>query len=144
MKINGTGEMRNYAAKEAPWYEYRTNITEVQVGEGVTTIGKRAFYYLSKLKKVEFAENSKVTIIESYAFSHCSSLTEMILPDKAEKILTRGFEYCTALSDVYIPDGMSSIQKEAFYQDKNVVLNVAEGSYAQTYAEAVGINYSTR
>ena len=144
LKINGTGAMNDYAATGTPWYAYRHQIKSIEVGAGVTKLGSRAFYYLSKVEKVAFAENSALTEVGSYAFSNSSALTDIILPDSVTSIGTRAFEYSYALSSVYVPDGVSYIQKEAFWKDTSVTLSVASGSYAEQWAIDNGVAYTVR
>ena len=43
-----------------------------------------------------------------------------------------------------MPQNTSGIYKTAFTKSAKVVLNVAEGSYAETFAKQHGIAYTTR
>lgn len=144
LRIEGSGAMTDFAAKGAPWYEYRTQIFRAEFGKGVTTIGSRAFYYCGKLESVSFDEGSELNSVGSYAFSNAKSLKSITLPDGVTKLGTRAFESCTALTDVYIPDAMSSMHKEAFYRDANVVLSVPAGGYSEDFAKTYNVAYTTR
>lgn len=43
--ISGTGEMSSFSSYyDLPWYNYRTNIQNLIIADGVTSIGQRAFY----------------------------------------------------------------------------------------------------
>lgn len=43
-KFVGSGSMANYAnTSTIPWYGEKTNITEIEIGEGITHIGNRSF-----------------------------------------------------------------------------------------------------
>ena len=51
LTIQGSGAMFDYSADDeryAPWYEWRDMITEIEIKEGVTTIGASALYCLPK------------------------------------------------------------------------------------------------
>ena len=55
LEISGTGAMKNYYNNyddRAPWYNYRTSITSVTIGNEVTTIGNYAFEYCYELKSI--------------------------------------------------------------------------------------------
>ena len=45
LTIKGTGKMADYKTEtDVPWYEHRSEITEIVVEEGITHIGNMAFY----------------------------------------------------------------------------------------------------
>ena len=51
LTISGTGPMYNYSREEdQPWYSFKSGITTLVIGNGVTTIGTDAFYKCSNLK----------------------------------------------------------------------------------------------
>ena len=77
LTITGKGAMTEFSTAAAPWFAYAESIVEVEIGEGVTTIGRCAFYYLKKLEKVTMA--STVTTIGDYAFNICWKLKEIDL-----------------------------------------------------------------
>ncbi len=54
LTIGGTGAMDNYTdCLQQPWYEFRTLIESVVIGENVTSINNNAFYGCENLKTVE-------------------------------------------------------------------------------------------
>ncbi len=79
LTISGEGSMTNYTDgsgnKTPPWQEYKSKITELIIGEGVTTIGSCAFYYCDSLTSVTIPEN--VTSIGSWAFNQCHMLSKI-------------------------------------------------------------------
>lgn len=54
------------------------------------------------------------TSIGSSAFSGCSNLTSVDIPDRVTSVGKYAFRDCTALTSVDIPDGVTSIGEEAF------------------------------
>lgn len=46
LTISGTGDMADYGTQDTPWYSKRQSITRVNLPDGLTRIGKSAFYRL--------------------------------------------------------------------------------------------------
>lgn len=80
----------------------------------VTTIGEGAFSNCSKLTSITIPNT--VTTIGSDAFNHCTSLTSVNIPDGVTKIEIDAFCYCSSLTSITIPDSVTSIGDGAFYQ----------------------------
>ena len=55
-----------------------------------------------------------VTSIDSYAFHHCSDLTNITIPDSVTSIGDNAFEWCSNLESITIPDSVTSIGYVAF------------------------------
>ena len=75
LTISGTGDMYNYnnTTSKAPWYEYRENISSVIIQEGVSSIGKYAFYQCTALTSLSIP--STIKTIGDYAFKGASLAT---------------------------------------------------------------------
>ena len=102
--IEGSGPMANYTGGTAPWYSYRSQITELYIFGG-TTIGEYAFYGCSKLKFP--AHNGKsfsstVTSIGKCAFLSCTSLEYVTIPASVISVGMQAFDYCSALKRVTV------------------------------------------
>lgn len=77
LTISGIGAMADYnsSSNKSPWASYASQITSIQVKDGITAIGKYAFYNCSAATKVTIS--STVTSIGTSAFYGCSALTRV-------------------------------------------------------------------
>jgi hypothetical protein len=89
-----------------------TNIKEVVIANGVTSIASSAFSGCSGLISITIPDS--VTSIGGYAFSDCSSLTSINIPDSVTSIGYRAFYDCSSLTSINIPDSITSIEDYAF------------------------------
>ena len=89
-----------------------TNVTEVEIKNGVTYIGRNAFENCSALTSIIIPDS--VTKIDWEAFENCFGLTSVTIPDNVTSIGERAFYNCRALTSVTIPDSVNSISEGAF------------------------------
>jgi hypothetical protein len=82
--VTGKGAIPDYGTGKTPWYGYADKIVEIEVAEGVTAIGRCAFYGLKVVKTVTLPEG--LTTIGAYAFNTCWNLTEINIPSTVTKI----------------------------------------------------------
>ena len=78
----------------------------------VTDIGKAAFSGCSGLTGVTIPDS--VTSIGAFAFRGCSGLTGVTIPDSVTSIWASAFSGCSGLTSVTIPAGVTSIGYGAF------------------------------
>lgn len=122
LTIEGTGVMDDYEAAydydigayvtDAPWYGYADEITSAVIGEGVTNIGRNAFFFCTSLTSVDIP--STVTSIGDDAFSECGALASAELPESLVSIGANAFYNCTSLKSIAIPESVVGIGEEAF------------------------------
>ena len=73
LTVSGKGRMPDYSGSAlAPWYDYRNQITALEVEEGVTSIGSYAFFDCTGLTSVSLPES--LTKLGRSCFSGCDSL----------------------------------------------------------------------
>lgn len=78
LHITGEGTMASWESEaDVPWAQYRSQIKEIQIEDGVTSVG-------------------------AYAFCNCSDVTETVLPDSIKNIGEFAFFSCGGLSTVTI------------------------------------------
>ena len=78
----------------------------------MTSIGTSAFSGCSGLTSVSIPNS--VTSIGTSAFSGCSGLTSFTIPNKVTAIELSTFNNCSSLTSIIIPDGVTSIGSYAF------------------------------
>ncbi len=112
LEISGTGDMTSYNVEEAPWYPYQSDIKNVVISDGVTSIGDSAFYYCFNLASIIIPDS--VTNIGDRAFIYCDDLTLVTIPDSVTSIGFRTFYGCASLTSITIHGSVTSIGEEAF------------------------------
>ena len=95
-------------------------ITRVYLLNGLISIGNEAFSGCSALTKIEIPES--VTRIGKYAFRDCYDLEELTLNEGLLSIGERAFEDCVALTEVFIPESVTVIEASAFAGCDNLVI----------------------
>ena len=94
-------------------------ITEVEIPDSVTTIGRRAFKGCTGLKAVKLPKNLKA--IADNLFLECASLESVEVPDSVIKIGCGAFEDCPSLEEIRLPRHLKSIGYNAFDQDVKII-----------------------
>lgn len=114
LTISGKGEMTDYTELEmAPWYDYREEITRVVFPDGMTSVGKLAFYGCENISTVILPDT--VRKIGNYAFTGCESIVMLDLGDSLTSIGKLAFYGCKSLKNVQLPYLLESIGDQAFY-----------------------------
>ncbi len=128
--IDGTGAMKNYTSSSSvPWDSYSSYIQTVNIADGVTSIGKHAFYNCTSLTSITIPDS--VTSIGSYAFYNCDSLTSIVIPDSVTSIGNSAFNGCKGLTSIVIPDSVTTIGDGAFSLCDSLTSILYRGSKSQ-------------
>ena len=80
-------------------------------GKPVTSIGEKAFQN-KRLTSVVLGKN--ITNIAAEAFSNCSYLESINIPDKVVNIGEKAFQSCRTLTSIVLPDGVTEIKANTF------------------------------
>lgn len=75
-----------------------TSLTSVTIPNSVASIGEHAFFKCTNLTSVTFSNS--VTTIGDYAFQYCSSLTWLTIPNSVTYIGKRAFNDCKSLQRI--------------------------------------------
>ncbi|MCD7797769.1 MAG: leucine-rich repeat domain-containing protein, partial [Clostridiales bacterium] len=114
LTVSGEGEMKDYSgANTGPWHSYCESIISIVIENGVTSIGRCAFWDCTGLISVTIGNG--VTTIDYQAFHDCTSLTSITIPDSVTSIGSEAFENCTSLESITLPDNATTIARRAFY-----------------------------
>ncbi|MBR2299723.1 MAG: leucine-rich repeat domain-containing protein, partial [Alphaproteobacteria bacterium] len=97
----------------APWYAggIDKSITKIEIGEGITSVGKHAFSDMTKVTEVTLPDGLEK--IENVAFHAMSSLKSIDLPNSVKEIQKFGIGN-SALTDIGISEGLTKIGESAF------------------------------
>ena len=87
-------------------------LKSITIGNGVTSIGERAFYNYDALTSVTIGNS--VTSIGWGAFLGCENLTSVVIPDSVASIGENAFNDCSNLASVTIGNNVASIGGWAF------------------------------
>jgi hypothetical protein len=90
LTVSGTGAMPKFETAGTPWYGYLNDIVEIEVGEGITEIGRCAFYGLKFVTKVTLHEG--LVTIGDYAFNTCLLLKTIEIPESVTFIAETAFK----------------------------------------------------
>ena len=117
LTISGTGNMPDFSINvnnrtTAPWDSQRDKIKTVVIKDGVTSIGKYAFFWCSGLTSITIPNS--VTSIGEHAFANCSGLTSITIPNSVTSIGDGAFSSCSGLTSITIPNSVTSIGNGAF------------------------------
>ena len=142
LTISGTGAMANFVADaDCPWYQYRTQIYTINIDEGVTTIGAKAFVF-SRISSITIPNS--VTSIGRYAFCYSNYLEEIVLPEGLISIGDHAFYYGNVLKTVHIPSSVTTLGAGAFegceLKDIYVEWQSSIPEWPTKFSEKYGVN----
>lgn len=134
--------------KNRPWgnqyNDYSKSIKKIVVGKDITAIGVYTFYLCVNVTEVTFEEGSALHTINNVSFCYLPELKSLTLPESLVTVDGRAFANNGSLVNVYVPHSVTYIHPNAFISSGKVVLDVAEGSYGESYAVKNNIKYTTR
>jgi hypothetical protein len=93
-------------------FRYATNVTRIEISEGVTSIGTATFEGCSGLVNVTIPEG--VGNIGDYAFRDSTRLVQVTIPSQVSRIGSGAFQGCIGLTNLTIGSSVTNIAELAF------------------------------
>ena len=120
LEISGEGEMWDYEAFRnfAPWYEYRSDVFAISIGNRITRIGDCAFWECFDFNNeitCDLVIPASVAEIGIEAFRNFHTTGNLFLSEGLETIRSFAFRYSTFTGELVIPEGVKTIDREAFH-----------------------------
>ncbi|MFW5779823.1 MAG: leucine-rich repeat protein [Bacillota bacterium] len=84
------------------------NLQILNLPARLNQIQEYVFYDNTNLAEVNFASDGVLNVIESFAFSDCIALTEVVIPYSVQALYDGVFSGCSGLSEIYIMRGRDS------------------------------------
>lgn len=136
LKLEGEGPTREFnrvgtSYEDIPWGKYRDSITQIEIGDGITYLGRYVFKGCSKVTKVVIPDS--VTRIGRDAFVNCKGLAEVTLPKDLEQIDARAFQGCQSLLAIEFPASLTTIDEAAFEGCKSLTSVVVPETITTMY-----------
>lgn len=114
LTISGSGAMDNYSEYQvAPWDACAEQVQRIVIEDGVTTVGRRAFYGMSNLTRAIIP--ASVTKLGPLVFADCASLTQVAF-SSVEELGWGAFYGCESLVNITLPESLRTIGEKAFYR----------------------------
>ena len=120
-------------------YTVSTEVTSVNIPNGVTSIGDYAFDDCVNLASITISDG--VTSIGKSAFDGCTDLASITIPNSVTSIGDYAFNWCKSLTSITIPDSVTSIGLDVFSACTNLAsINVSEKN--ENYSSIDGIFFN--
>ncbi|MDR1404711.1 MAG: leucine-rich repeat domain-containing protein [Candidatus Methanoplasma sp.] len=116
--VSGTGGMNNYSYTATPWYSLRADIHSVIIQQGVTSVGDYAFTGCTALTSLTMPDSA--VSVGTLAFAGCTGLTSVDIPSSVKNIGQSAFSGCTGLTSIEIPQGVESVEYGVFESCENL------------------------
>ena len=137
-------------------------LTQISLGKKLEEIGNNAFANCDALPGIAIPDSVKVigthifeecdvltdvklgtglTTIPSYAFHGCVELPKIELPYRITTVKDHAFTNCVKLLSITVPRAATSIDETAFSYPGSMTMYGVSGTYAETYAKKMGMNF---
>ncbi len=99
---------------------------KIEMSEGIKEIGVSAFSGCSALTYIKIPDS--VTVIGNSAFYQCSGLKNVELPESLDKIGVAAFAHCEGLTSLVIPASLKKVEEQTFSYCSNLVaVTISDG-----------------
>ena len=143
----GTGAMDDFSDENpVPWFQYISQIKSIQTDSRsqYTSIGEKAFTDCTALESVDLPNT--VTTIGRGAFSNCQNMTSCNLPSSLTEIGNVAFFWCKNLAgDIVFAAGLTTIGSQAFANCQKITSFSIPATVTtigdRAFAQCTGITY---
>ena len=142
LTISGDGELI-LPSGERPWEASRETIREVIMSDGITSVSRSAFAYLSNLQRIRISNSLKT--IPDFFCGYDSGLEEIEIPASVEWIGGGAFQTCP-LKSLVLPPRLRVIGSYAFEGGKfesvqlpETLIHIGDNAFYQSSLKAVDI-----
>lgn len=113
-KVTAAGNVYHYPTDgEIAWNVRNNTIDSVIIEPGTTKITRRGLAGFKKITEIQIPDTVKS--INSYAFSGCTGIKHLTLPEGLTTIGAAAFNFMESLESINIPSSVKKIGAEAFY-----------------------------
>ena len=117
LTISGSGAISDCEMSGSPWFSYRVKVTDIVIGNEITSIGNYAFNGCTELTSISIPNS--IQRIGIGAFMNCE-LTSVTIPNGVKTIEASAFQYCESMTSVTMADSVTTIGQYAFADCRNL------------------------
>ena len=143
LTVKGFGPMKSWSGSSLmPWNSIKPQIKSVEIQQGITTIGRYAFYRCENLESVTMADS--VYLIEDGVFEYDSMLKSVHFPGGLNITGSEMFYRCTSLEKITISSSNTKYVIEnnvLFTTNKQTIVLYPAGDKRTTYTIPTTVKY---
>ncbi len=154
LMISGSGDMADYREVTEPWSEYKTEITNIAISEGITKIDEVLFgaSYSSLVSINVDADNTEYSSEKGVLFNFDKTklirypsgdaMESYIIPSSVTEIGEQAFNGCISLTTITIPESIVTIGESAFSSGTTVIVPCGwvENNPSFTFDDDIKVN----
>ncbi|MEE1155130.1 MAG: leucine-rich repeat protein, partial [Acutalibacteraceae bacterium] len=119
-------------------FSHCSQLTEINIGQGVKTINQYAFEFCTALKKVTIGNN--VESIKKFAFYYCDSIEELNIPNSVKTLEQGSVNNCETLKTVTI--GSGCITLDGAFTSNNMIESYTVSNDNPAYMSVDGVLFN--
>ncbi|MDI9520778.1 MAG: leucine-rich repeat protein [Bacillota bacterium] len=118
-----------------------SRLVSVTLPDSLEYLGSEAFAGCAYLREINWGSNPQVSSIPANAFTGCTSLAEIQIPDSIDAIGTNAFDACYKLISVHIPQSTAYIHDMALPKNAFLTIFGQTDSPAHVFAQEQGYRF---